>query len=67
MHLHTHTADQIRAHLPPALAHRLEDAEAPEGIARRSFLKIATASGFALGAYPSSPAPSRVRPPPPPV
>ncbi|MCW5671306.1 MAG: xanthine dehydrogenase family protein molybdopterin-binding subunit [Hydrogenophaga sp.] len=52
MHLHTHTADQIRAHLPPALAHRLEGAEVPEGIARRSFLKIATASGFALGAFP---------------
>ncbi|OSZ71140.1 xanthine dehydrogenase family protein molybdopterin-binding subunit [Hydrogenophaga sp. IBVHS1] len=52
MHLQHHTADQIRAHLPPALAHRLGDAEALEGIARRSFLKIATASGFALGAYP---------------
>ncbi len=52
MHLHTHTAEQILAHLPPALAHRLEDHEAAEGIARRSFLKIATASGFALGAYP---------------
>jgi isoquinoline 1-oxidoreductase subunit beta len=52
MHLHTHTADQIRAHLPPALAHRLEGAEVPEGIARRGFLKIATASGFALGAFP---------------
>ncbi len=52
MHLHTHTADQIRAHLPPALAHRLEGAEVPEGIARRSFLKIATASGFVLGAFP---------------
>lgn len=52
MHLHTHTAEQILAHLPPALAHRLDGDEAPEGIARRSFLKIATASGFALGAYP---------------
>jgi isoquinoline 1-oxidoreductase beta subunit len=52
MHLQHHTAEQIRAHLPPALAHRLGDAEALEGIARRSFLKIATASGFALGAYP---------------
>ena len=52
MHLQHLSAEQIRAHLPPALAHRLGDAEAPEGIARRSFLKIASASGFALGAYP---------------
>lgn len=52
MHLQHLCAEQIRAHLPPALAHRLGDAEAPEGIARRSFLKIASASGFALGAYP---------------
>ncbi|WP_066270845.1 xanthine dehydrogenase family protein molybdopterin-binding subunit [Hydrogenophaga palleronii] len=56
MHLHTHTAKQIRAHLPPAIAHRLEaheaDDGAADGIARRSFLKIATASGFALGAFP---------------
>jgi isoquinoline 1-oxidoreductase subunit beta len=52
MHLQHHTAEQIRAHMPPALAHRLGDAEALEGIARRSFLKIASASGFALGAYP---------------
>lgn len=52
MHLQHHSAEQIRANLPPALAHRLADAETAEGIARRSFLKIATASGFALGAYP---------------
>jgi isoquinoline 1-oxidoreductase beta subunit len=52
MHLQHHSAEQIRAHLPPALAHRLDNTEATEGIARRSFLKIATASGFALGAYP---------------
>ncbi|MDZ4359026.1 MAG: xanthine dehydrogenase family protein molybdopterin-binding subunit [Variovorax sp.] len=41
--------------LPPALAHRLASDDAVEGdtgLARRSFLKLATASGFALGAYP---------------
>ncbi len=52
MHLHTHTAEQIRAHLPPALAHRLGEQEPADGIARRSFMKMAAASGFALGAYP---------------
>ena len=58
MHLQHHTADEILAHLPPALAHRLRDddpgtaADGHGGLARRSFLKLATASGFALGAYP---------------
>lgn len=54
MHLNHLSADQIRAHLPPALAHRLDERDdtGSAGIARRSFLKIATASGFALGAFP---------------
>ncbi len=52
MHFENHTAEQIRAHLPPALAHRLQDVEPAEGIARRSFMKMAAVSGFALGAYP---------------
>ena len=52
MHLQNHTAEQIRTHLPPALVHRLQNAEPADGIARRSFMKMAAVSGFALGAYP---------------
>lgn len=49
-----HFEPHIAAELPKALQALagLPQAEASEGIARRSFLKIATASGFALGAFP---------------
>ena len=56
MHLPTHlSADQIQSLLPPAMAHRFAARNADDdcaGLARRSFLKLATASGFALGAFP---------------
>lgn len=55
MHLTHLSPEQIQSMLPPALAHRLASDDAVEGdtgLARRSFLKLATASGFALGAYP---------------
>ncbi|MGV3725535.1 molybdopterin cofactor-binding domain-containing protein [Hydrogenophaga sp.] len=56
MHLPSHlSADQIQSLLPPAMAHRLAARNADDdgaGLARRSFLKLATASGFALGAFP---------------
>jgi isoquinoline 1-oxidoreductase beta subunit len=55
MHLAHLSSDQIQSMLPPALAHRLASDDAVDGdtgLARRSFLKLATASGFALGAYP---------------
>lgn len=49
-----HFESPLAAELPQALQALagLPQAEASEGIARRSFLKIATASGFALGAFP---------------
>ena len=51
MHLPTHlSADQIQSLLPPAMAHRFAVRDADDdgaGLARRSFLKLATASGFA--------------------
>lgn len=55
MHLTHLSPEQIQSMLSPALAHRLASDDAVEGdtgLARRSFLKLATASGFALGAYP---------------
>lgn len=56
MHQQDTAMDQLHAMLPPALARRLEDAEdaadAGAGLARRSFLKLAGASGFALGVFP---------------
>jgi isoquinoline 1-oxidoreductase beta subunit len=57
MHITSLSAEQISSLLPPALAHRLSEAHDASGsedggIARRSFLKVATASGFALGAFP---------------
>jgi isoquinoline 1-oxidoreductase beta subunit len=56
MHLPTHlSADQIQSLLPPAMAQRFSARNTDDdgaGLARRSFLKLATASGFALGAFP---------------
>ena len=70
MHLQDHTAEQIRAHLSPALADRLEDPDAAEGIPRRHFMKMAAVTGFALGAVPlgadaqqaAAPAPPGIKP-----
>ncbi|MFZ5549068.1 MAG: molybdopterin cofactor-binding domain-containing protein [Pseudomonadota bacterium] len=55
MHFEAHADGRDLAHeLPKALRHMLaRDAGAPAaGIARRSFLKLSAASGFALGAFP---------------
>lgn len=53
MHFESLSGEQLQSLLPPALAHRLrEETEAPSGVPRRTFLKVATASGFALGAFP---------------
>jgi isoquinoline 1-oxidoreductase beta subunit len=52
MHLQNTTAEQLRAMLPPALARRLDDEPEPAGLPRRSFLKITSATGFALGVFP---------------
>ena len=59
MHFDAQTA---RAHMPKGLVALMDQAQgainteanaaATEGVARRTFLKAAAASGFALGAYP---------------
>lgn len=58
MHFDAHTA---RAHMPKGLVALMDQAQgainieantAADGVARRTFLKAAAASGFALGAYP---------------
>jgi len=51
MHFDTTTAE-LRDLLPQAIAHRLDDGEGVATMPRRSFLKMATVSGFALGAFP---------------
>ena len=59
MHFDAQTA---RSHMPKGLVALMDQAQgainteatavATEGVARRTFLKAAAASGFALGAYP---------------
>ena len=56
MFLHTVSPTTLAHRMPKALEHMLERDAAPsdaaQGVPRRTFLKIATASGFALGAFP---------------
>ncbi len=57
MLLHTVSPDALATQLPRALQKMLErdagaGAPSTEGLPRRTFLKVATASGFALGAFP---------------
>ncbi|GGH58780.1 oxidoreductase [Comamonas phosphati] len=49
-----HITTDLLQDLPRGLRALMDDADASAGPSRRSFLKLATASGFALGAFPAS-------------